>query len=318
MIKTPNTPVHAGHISMMQRSFGPRFLMDPENTDGDAAAAAAAAAAKEAADRTAKEAADKTAKEAADKAAAEDAARRSNLTDNEAKLLKEQMATKAKLEEATKKAEEAAAKLKAFEGLDPEKVKELVAASNAAEAAKKAAEEENLRKAGEFDRLKAMMVEEHKKETESLATEVTTTKTALEQAQNAINDLTVGASFSNSSYIKDELILTPTYARKIFGEYFDVEDRKPVGYDKPRGAANRTKLVNGSGEPMPFEDAIKKIIEASPDKDQLLRSKLMPGSSTKTLDVSARQREAERKATGPTGMARIQAALEAGAIKKKA
>lgn len=318
---TTNTKTFSNNapISMMARpSFGfggPRFLLDGENTGGDngaAAAEAAAAAEKAAADKAAAEK-----KEADDKAAAEAARKNSNMSDDAARLLKEQMATKAKLTDKTKEADEAKAALAAYGGVDPERVKKLIAEADAAEAARKTAEEENLKKAGEFDRLKAMMVESHQKETKDLSDAVTATRSELEGAKKTINDLTVGAAFSNSKFVTEQTVLPTASARKIFGDHFEVENGVPVGYDKPRGEANRTKLVNGSGDPMPFEDAIKKIVESSSEKEQLLRSNLKDGTRATTIDTRPGAAAREQQKSGPTGMQRIQAALASGALKKK-
>ena len=55
-----------------------------------------------------------------------------------------------------------------------------------------------------------------------------------------------------------------------------------VGYDKPRGSAGRAQLVDQLGNPVAFEDAMRKIIEADPDKDSLLRSKVKQGANSQS------------------------------------
>ncbi|MCY1309996.1 hypothetical protein D9M70_601460 [compost metagenome] len=74
--------------------------------------------------------------------------------------------------------------------------------------------------------------------------------------------------------------MTPSKARVIYGQHFDLVDGKVVGYDKPRGAANRTALVDSLGEPVQFEEALRKIVEADPDKDHLLKAKVKPGAGS--------------------------------------
>lgn len=299
------------HETIMHPIEGMRLL-----DGGDAEAAAKAAADKAAADKAAadKAAADKA---AADKAAAEAAAKEledklKGLSDSEAKLLKENMAQKAKLREAEDAAKKAQEALKAYEGVDPTKIQELIAANKAAEEAKRKTEEDNLKKSGDFDRLKAMMAEQHKVELAAEKKAAADKEAALTAAQKTINELTVGAAFSASQFLAKETVLSPLAARPIFESHFDVVDGKVTAYNKPRGEADRTPLVNASGDALGFEEAIKKIVDARPDKTTLLRSGLKPGAGTGTTDVRTGGGEAD----GPRGMARIKSSLKAGALKK--
>lgn len=220
-----------------------------------------------------------------------------NVTDREADLLKDVM----KKKEAQKKAEDALKvsndRLKEFEGLDAAEIKKLLKD-------KLDAEKKSLEAAGDFDRLKAMMKEEHDKSMKKVADEKAVTETALEVAQRQINDLTVGAAFATSGFVGDEMTLTPTKARIVFGGHFELEDGTVVGYDKPKGATSRTKLVDASGEPLKFEAAIKKLVEADADSDSIIRSKLKSGTNSKAIT------EIKTKvATTATGLSRIEAGL---------
>jgi hypothetical protein len=330
---TKNTPnssnigSHAG--AWMMTGYGPKATLAPPGEGGsdaekaaaDKAAADKAAADKLAADKAAadKAAADKVAadKAAADKLAAEKAAEeaRKGLTDKEAALLKEVMEKKDKLKSANDALAEATEKLKAYEGLDPAKAKELLAAQDKAVADKKAAEEAALVKAGEFDRLKKMMADEHKKIVDGLGTEIKTTKTALDTALQTIDDLTIGAEFTSSQFIANELVLTPRVARSEYGSYFERENGVIVAYDKPKNAQTRTKLVDASGEPLKFDAAMRKLIDAAPDKDQLLKSKLKVGARSNTNN-NVNVRAAVQNDGEPRGAARMAAALSKGALSK--
>jgi hypothetical protein len=286
--------------------------MTEEEKAAAAKAAADAAAAKEAADKAAAEkaaadkvAADKAAAEKAeaDRIAAEKAAGR--LSDKEAELLKDVMKHKTA-------AREAEDRLKAFDGIDPAEYKRLKEAADKAAADKTEAEKKAAEKAGDFTRLKEMMAEEHKKELEAERAKVNTAQGQLDVALKTINDLTIGQSFTGSQFVTDELVLTPTIARQVYGDHFDVEGGKIVAYDKPRGAANRTKLVNGSGESIGFEDAIKKIVETSPDRDRIVRSKIKNGAGSRATDGRSTQTDD----AGQRGVARISAALAKGVLKQ--
>ena len=124
------------------------------------------------------------------------------------------------------------------------------------------------------------MAEEHSKEVTTLQQQIQQLSEQLNNTQGTIKDLSIGTQFSQSKFISEELTLTPAKARVIYGDYFDVEDGKVVGYDKPRGAASRTAIVDQYGNTVGFEDALKKIVEADPEKDHLLKSKLKPGAGS--------------------------------------
>lgn len=193
-------------------------------------------------------------------------------SDEEARLLKENMQKK---EQLRKKDEELAALKKSIEGLDLDAVRKLLAD-------KKTEEEKALEAKGDFENLKKRMAEEHGKEVNTLkgALEAKDAEAAKLRAQ--INELTIGSQFGNSKFISDELVYTPTKARAFYGDHFDLEDGKVVGYDKPRGAANRTALVDQYGEPVSFDDALRKIVEADPEKDHLFKSKVKTGAGSES------------------------------------
>lgn len=227
----------------------------------------------------------------------DDKQKKSSLSDEAAALLKDVMKEKGKRKEAEDLLTAANARLKEFEGIDPAAVRELLAAQ--AEADQKAAE-----KAGDFERAKTMMIDAHKTETTKLNDKIAELNDLLKGAQTTINDLTIGAAFTNSAFIADELVLPPAKARRIYGAHFEIEDGNVVGYDKPKGAAERTKLVGGTGETLSFTEALKKLVDADPDRDTLLKSKLKTGASSKTESEKATPKTAELR-----GVARIAEAL---------
>lgn len=212
--------------------------------------------------------------EAAAAAAAADAAG-TKPTDAEAKLLKEVMQKKEALKAAEADATAAKARLAEFDGVDPAEIKKLLAD-------RKTAEEAALAAKGDFETLKARMADEHTKVTASLQEQIKTLQEQLSAKDRIVDELSVGTQFSQSSFIKDETTIPPTKARALYGAHFDLEDGKVVGYDKPRGAAGRTQLVDQLGNSVAFEDAMRKIIEADPDKDSLLRSKVKPGAGSQS------------------------------------
>jgi hypothetical protein len=160
-----------------------------------------------------------------------------------------------------------------------------------------------------------MMADEHKKDLTAAQAAVASKSTALDLALKTINDLTIGQDFTSSTFITTELVLTPRVARQVYGDHFEIEDGQTVGYNKPKGAEGRTKLVDASGDALPFDDAMKKLVEAAPDKDQLMRSKLKTGAQSTTTNGIPVRKSSD---TAPElfGMAAMQAALNKGALKK--
>lgn len=261
--------------------------VDNGGDGGDAAAAAAAEA-------------ERKAKEEAEKA--------KGPTDAEAKLLKEVMEKKEALKKVNAEKAELAEKLARFDGVDLEAVKQLLAE-------KQERENAELERKGEWDRLKAQMAEQHKKELERLTGEATGKVSELSEKlskrEREIQELTIGRSFSESSFIRDSLTLTPSKARVVYGAHFDLVDGKIVGYDKPAGSAERTALVDGNGDPLTFEKAIEKLVELDPDRDQMLKSKIRAGAGSDN-DSDAKKREKDKHLTGRD---RILAGLKSGALK---
>lgn len=206
----------------------------------------------------------------------------SSLTDAEAKLLKENMKKKAQIEELRSQVEELKKVASAYEGLgsldDLKKIME----------AKKLEETKALEAKGEWEKLKKQMGEDHAK---AMAEEHAKVEQLTKQYQASLDkiiELTIGSEFANSRFINEELTLTPAKARVIYGDYFDLQDGKVVGFDKPRDAQGRTAYVDQFGNTLSFNEALKKIVMADPDVESLLKSKARSGAgsgSAKTTSV---------------------------------
>jgi hypothetical protein len=253
------------------RLFGDRWnsrITLDSNTD-DGVDEAAAAAAKAAADKAAAD------KAAADKKLEDD--KKTALSDDAAKLLKELMDKKQSEKVLKSKISELEATTKAIEDLGGiDTLKKLVDAQ-------KSKEQEELERKGEFDRVKSMIVEENQKKVKQAEDARLATEVKLAEAQRVIDDLTIGVAFANSKVV-EELVLPPSKSRDLFGAYFEREDGELVAYDLPRGKPNRVKLIDGDGNALPFEAALRKLVESDPDKDRLLKSKVVNGAGSKTMD----------------------------------
>lgn len=254
--------------------------MAPQGDDGGAGGGGGGEGGDDAAAKAAEEAAKKAAEEAA--AAAATGARK--VSDEEARLLKENMKKKDALDKANAELAKARETLKAFEGIDADSVRKLLAEQ-------KTAEEKALEAKGDWDRLKGRMAEEHGKEVKTLQDQIAALSAKLSSTEGTIKDLSIGTQFSQSKFIAEELTLTPAKTRVIYGDYFDVEEGKVVGYDKPRGAASRTAIVDQYGNAVDFEGALRKIIEADPEKDHLMKSKMKQGAGSDSRKPSGAQKQ---------------------------
>lgn len=224
-------------------------------------------------------------------------------TDEEAKLIKEVMAKKEKIEQQSKQIAELSDFKKKIDDIGGfEALAKMVTD-------KKAAEQEALEKKGEWEKLKAQMAEAHNKEIGEFKTKIAGLEGQLKAETAKISQLTLGASFANSKYL-EKTVLTSGKAQAIYGSYFDIgEDGKVTGYDKPRGAAGRTMLVDGQGNPVGFEAAIERIIAADPDKDSLLRAKGKQGGGSGTSGAVVDHKDDEN--TEKSGIDMILAGLMA-------
>lgn len=147
---------------------------------------------------------------------------------------------------------------------------------------KKRVEEENLRRAGEFDKLKDRMAAEQKKEVDRLNGEhgakVKDLQGRLDTANSEIRRLLVTNSFASSKFLAEELNLSPAKAEKLYGDSFKVEEVD--GRMAVRAYNGDEPLADSNGNFMSFEDAFRAIVEADPDKDVLFKSKAKPGAGS--------------------------------------
>lgn len=235
-------------------------------------------------------------------------------SDREAQLLKESMSRKEKIGQLE-------ARLAEFEGIDPKAFREMQERLQAFDQKERDQVNAKLVEQGRFDEALAAMRAEH----EGVLNQVRTQSSAELQAANQereqlraqlsayqaqIEDLTVGAAFGNSAFIREELVqaMNPERSRRLYGDHFDIVEGKVVGYDKPRGQDGRVPLVDKDGQPVSFDEAFKRVLSSQSDYETLIRSSAKPGAGSGTRDD---------KATDPTqkigtGVNRIAAALNKG------
>lgn len=285
---------HAGKL----RTFDAANEGKPGGDDAAAKAAAEAAlaaSADQAAIDKAKADADEAAKDA--KSGDADAVK---LAAEKAELLREVMDKKTKLAEKDKALVAANEALKAFEGIDPAEIRVLLQA-------KAAAEKSALEAKGDFESVKKMMAEEHAKEKTALLATLEEEREARKKDRGLINELTIGNSFGNSSFIKDSLVLSPDKTRQLYGSHFEVKEGRVVAYDKPASSETRNMLVNSAGDPLAFEEALTRIVDADPDKKSVMKSRMKPGAGSTTTEQQNNQNK--QNDNGLYGRSRIAASL---------
>lgn len=226
-------------------------------------------------------------------------------SDGEAKLLKEVMEKKGKIKELEKTIDDLNGQIKKFDGIDPEAVRALLRERQEAETKKLEAQ-------GNFEAVKKQMIDAHNAELQS---ERTKSQQALDEAnklKQQIGELTVGNAFGNSPFIREEMALTPAKTRIVYGPHFefDAEHGRVVGYDKPAGTKGRSPLVDGNGEPLPFEEALKKLVEADPDREHLLKGKIKTGANSRTEGTGAPPQPAQEMSARDKILAGLKAGLK--------
>jgi hypothetical protein len=176
-------------------------------------------------------------------------------------------------------------RLKSFGDATPDEIKELreirakaEAERKAAETAARKAEEERLRKEGDFETLKQRMADEHQKELEAVRGQSSQLDQTVAALTSQIEQMALSTAFASSRFVQEDTIIGPDKARRIYGAHFDVVDGTVVGYDAPRGATKRVALVDGKGVFLPFDEAIKRLVDGDPDRDRLLKAQQKPGT----------------------------------------
>lgn len=227
-----------------------------------------------------------------------------SVSDAEAKLIKEVMDKKEKLRKATEEVEAVKAQLARFDGIDPDAIRAMLDQQ-------KEAETKRLEAAGEWDRLKKQMADENAKKLDAASQEIANANNMVKQLTGQIAELTIGASFNSSPFVKDELLIPPSKVRALFGAHFETKDGAVVAYDKPAGNPERTVLVDSSGEPLGFEDALKRIIDADPDGKALMRAKIKQGAASGSKPKTGAPADIDGR---KTGLGAISTGLSKGAF----
>lgn len=170
------------------------------------------------------------------------------------------------------RAEAAEGKLKAFEGIED------------AEAARKALETVSNLDAGKL--LTAQKVEEIKTAAQQAAKEqmaaaqkahaieVQTVKDENAKLTRHLHNEIIGGAFSRSKFIAEKVAIPADLLQSKFGGHFKVENGKAVAYDND---GNQIYSRVQGGNLADFEEALEIIVNAYPNKEQILKGQVKDG-----------------------------------------
>lgn len=193
--------------------------------------------------------------------------------DEKASLLKDMMKYK-------NLAREMQEKVKKYEGIDPEKARAALAAAEAAQVAE-------LERKGQYEEIIKQVREQNEAKVAEAAARVQALEAKLNEMAEAAVRADIRSTFANSTFIRENLMISGEKVQALYGEYFDHVDGQMVGYNKPRGAEGRSPLVDASGAPLAFEAAVEKVLKADPEWESLAKSKIKGAAGSHPQGIAA-------------------------------
>lgn len=172
--------------------------------------------------------------------------------------------------------EAAETKLKTFEGItDP------AAAVKALETIKNI-DDKKLVDAGKVEEVRAAAVKAYEvKMAEAEKTHVEAKKaveTERDKLRGELFSEKIGGSFTRSKFIADKIAIPSDLVEARFGNAFKVEDGKIIAYDK---AGNKVYSRSRAGEIADFDEALEILVDAYPQRDQILKGANNSGSGSR-------------------------------------
>lgn len=97
------------------------------------------------------------------------------------------------------------------------------------------------------------------------------------KATSALQREVIGGNFARSKFIGESLVVPVQMVEATFGSHFSIEDGKMVAKD-----ANGNQIYSDArpGEPATFDEALEKIVNASPYRDNILKGRGQSGSGS--------------------------------------
>jgi len=112
----------------------------------------------------------------------------------------------------------------------------------------------------------------------SAAEQNAVTEKERDQLRNDLYAEKIGGSFNRSQLISEKVAIPADMMQARFGSSFKVEDGKIVAYDK---AGNKLFSRAKPGELADFDEALEMLIDAYPQRDQILKGANHSGSGAR-------------------------------------
>jgi hypothetical protein len=162
--------------------------------------------------------------------------------------------------------QEAEDRLKAFEGIeDPDAARKALEAISGMDAGKLMDAE---KAAAERQRAVDAATRSYAEKLQAAEKEAAAWRDRMHEAE-------IGRRFADSRFIQEKLALPASFARESFGRHFSLEDGKVVAKD-----ANGNTIYSKAnpGELASFDEALEQLVDARPERDQILKGRGQSGS----------------------------------------
>lgn len=175
-------------------------------------------------------------------------------------------------------ADAATVKLKAFEAIP-----DVALAVKALDIVKNL-DDKKLIEAGEVENIKAAAKKASEDKVIALekahATEITKLKDENGTLRTTYNGEKVAGAFAASKFVADKLAIPSDLVQARFDKSFKVEDGKIIGYDS---SGNKLYSRAKPGDPAEFDEALELLVDAYPNKEQILKGTGSTGTGGKPV-----------------------------------
>lgn len=158
--------------------------------------------------------------------------------------------------------EEAETKLKTFEGIDDP------AAAIKALATVKNYEDKKLIDAGEAEKVKAEAIKVYEGK-------VAEANAKAEKLQGQLHAELIGGSFARSKFVAEKLAIPVDVAQAFFGKHFSIDENGKMLAKDSNGNEIFSRVQ--AGERAGFEEALETLVNAYPNRDQILKGSQSSG-----------------------------------------
>jgi hypothetical protein len=125
--------------------------------------------------------------------------------------------------------------------------------------------------AGEVDKVRESIKQTYEGQT---ATE----RQRADAAEARVKTMILNSTFERSPYVKDNIAIPVDIFQSTFGKYFEVDNDGKITAKDASGNPILTRDPNALGNPAPFEEAVKSLVEGYGQKDAILRGNDNKGS----------------------------------------